>query len=259
MIFYLPDIFIFVLGLAIGSFLNVCILRVPEKKKVEGRSGCPKCGYEIKFYDNIPVLSWLFLGGKCRSCKNPISKIYPFGELLTGFLFLVVYQKYGLALRLPEALVFTSILIVVSVIDLRHQIIPNVVLLVGVVLVFVSRVCLGFLNENVFDEILSFAIGGGIGIGIITFHFLLFWLVTRKSGFGMGDFKLMFLLGAFLGGFKAIALFFLASFLGVILYLIFNLIEKEKVTQFAFGPALCLAAYIFIFIESSEIVKILKV
>ncbi|KAA3600938.1 MAG: prepilin peptidase [Calditrichaeota bacterium] len=258
MIFYLPDIFIFVLGLAIGSFLNVCILRIPEEKKIEGRSGCPKCGYEIKFYDNIPVFSWLFLGGKCRNCKNPISKIYPFGELLTGILFLVVYQKYGLVLRLPEALVFTSILVVVSVIDFRHKIIPNVVLLVGVVLVFVSRVSLGVVNGNVLDEILSFVIGGGIGIGIITFHFLLFWIVTRKSGFGMGDFKLMFLLGAFLGAFKAIILFFLASFLGVILFLIFKSIEKEKVNQFAFGPALCLSAYIFIFIESSEIVNFLK-
>lgn len=259
MIYYLPDIFIFVLGLAIGSFLNVCILRIPEKKKIEGRSGCPNCGYKIKFYDNIPVLSWLILGGKCRSCRSPISKIYLFGELLTGILFLVVFQKYGLTLKLPEALIFTSILICIGVIDFRHQIIPNIILLVGVSLIFVSRVVLGILNDSVLDKIMSFAIDGGIGIGIITFHFLVFWVFTRKSGFGMGDFKLMFFLGAFLGGFKAITLFFLASFLGVILYLILKSFENEKITHFAFGPSLCLSAYILIFIERSDIVRILTI
>ncbi|MCC7430016.1 prepilin peptidase [bacterium] len=258
MLYYLPQVFIFIFGLAIGSFLNVCILRIPAKKKIsEGRSECPECQNKIRFYDNFPVLSWVLLGGKCRNCKNPISKIYPFGELLTGILFLTVFYKFGLTKNLPEALIFVSVLLVVSFIDFEHQIIPNVVLLIGTVMIFMSRLILGFLDGMVFENLLAFLLGGGFGIGIIAFHFFLFFFLTKKAGFGMGDFKLMFFLGGFLGGFKAVVLFFLASFIGIFIFLVFKLLLKREISKFAFGPSLCLAAYCLIFIETKKIVGLL--
>ena len=130
----------FVLGLIIGSFLNVCIYRIPRHKSIinPSRSFCPSCLKPIKAYDNIPVLSYILLGGKCRNCKKPISWQYPLVELVTGILFLCLYVKFDMTLLVLINIVFISLLIIAACTDLTHRIIPNVIsvpgILVGLIL-----------------------------------------------------------------------------------------------------------------------------
>ncbi|MGA6956972.1 MAG: prepilin peptidase, partial [Candidatus Acidiferrales bacterium] len=124
----LIGIFAFVFGLIIGSFLNVCILRIPSGKSVVlPASACPKCGKEIRAYDNIPVISYLLLGGKCRGCKTRISPMYPLVELLTGLLFLACFLVFGLSVEAAKWAAFSAIMIVLVFTDLRERILPDVV------------------------------------------------------------------------------------------------------------------------------------
>src|SRR5580658_11380311 len=121
-------IIVFLFGLIIGSFLNVCILRIPGGKSIVlPASACPKCGAAIRPYDNIPVLSYLFLGGKCRSCKTPISPMYPLVELITGILFLACYIAFGLSVETLKWSVFSAIMVVLVFTDLRERLLPDVV------------------------------------------------------------------------------------------------------------------------------------
>jgi len=121
-------IFIFIIGAAIGSFLNVVIHRVPnEQSIVFPNSACPKCGKAIAGYDNVPILSWLILGGKCRNCKEPISFRYPAVELLTALSFALVFWKFGLDVLLPVGLIFVAVAIALMFIDAEHMILPNVI------------------------------------------------------------------------------------------------------------------------------------
>ena len=134
------QIFIGILGLAIGSFLNVCIYRIPREDLSiysPRRSFCPECNESIAFYDNIPLLSFLILGGKCRKCHTKISVIYPLVEVVTALLFLLMYYKFGKSgktLELIHALIFVSVLIPIFVIDAQHLIIPNAISIVGLIL-----------------------------------------------------------------------------------------------------------------------------
>ena len=124
----LIGVFAALFGLVIGSFLNVCIVRIPEGKSiVMPASACPKCGAAIKPWDNIPVLSWLLLGGKCRGCKQPISWMYPVVELLTGALFLGCYLAFGLTIEALKWAIFSALLVVLVFTDMRERILPNVV------------------------------------------------------------------------------------------------------------------------------------
>src|SRR5580693_4294147 len=125
-------IFVFLFGLIIGSFLNVCILRIPSGKSIVlPASACPKCRQEIRPYDNIPVLSYLLLGGKCRGCKTKISVMYPLVELLTGLLFLACFLVFGLTVEAAKWAVFSAIMIVLVFTDLRERILPDVVNFTG--------------------------------------------------------------------------------------------------------------------------------
>ena len=136
-------IFIFVLGSLIGSFLNVVIHRVPrEESIVFPNSGCPKCGNAIKPYDNIPILSWLILGGKCRSCKSPISPRYPAVELLTAGLFVMTYWRFGFTPLLPIGLIFVASIVSLMFIDAEHMILPNVITYPLFVLALAVRIAL---------------------------------------------------------------------------------------------------------------------
>ena len=130
-------IFIFIIGLAIGSFLNVCIYRIPRSDVSiysPRRSFCPACNQSIKFYDNIPLLSYLILRGKCRHCKAKISVLYPVVELVTAVLFLVMYYNFEITLELMLALVFIVVLIPIFVIDAQHTIIPTVIVWTGLII-----------------------------------------------------------------------------------------------------------------------------
>ena len=221
-----------VFGAVIGSFLNVVIHRVPlEESIVFPNSRCPSCGAVIAFYDNIPVLSWVMLGAKCRGCKERISFRYPAVELLTALLFVAVAMHDGLSVALPFDLVFVSALVALMFIDAAHQILPDVITLPGLAFALVARLTIPLVTGTPhFDDLPSLAsgplstlplwlasvvgalIGGLVGGG---FLWLMGWAwerLRKVEAMGLGDVKMMFMVGAYLGW----RLTILTMFLGVL-------------------------------------------
>ncbi|MCJ7459114.1 MAG: prepilin peptidase [candidate division Zixibacteria bacterium] len=236
--------FVFIFGLAVGSFLNVCIYRLPLKKSIIfPASHCPKCGNKIRTYDNIPILSYILLRGKCRFCKERISLIYPAVELWSGLIFLSLYLWYGLSWEFASKLFLFTSLMVIFFIDLKHQLIPDVITLPGIA----AGLIFSLLSKSpsFLDSLIGIISGGG-----------LFYLVAlagdkifKKESMGGGDIKLAAMLGAFLGWQKILLVFFLASFLGALAGIIF-LILSPKLREnrlIPFGPFLAIATAICIF------------
>ncbi len=217
----------------IGSFLNVCISRIPEDLSiVMPGSRCPKCGTAIKAYDNVPVLGWLWLGGKCRACKASISAMYPLVELMTGLLFGATYLQYGITQAAVKWLFFTSFIIVLTITDLRVRLLPDLVTFPGMAagLLFSAFVPprAGFgnylawrllhldVNAHVgggLDGLLGAAFGGGLLWGLAT----LYKLVRGREGMGFGDVKMMAMAGAFLGLRGTFLMILLGSMLGSVI------------------------------------------
>ncbi len=194
-------VFIFLFGLAVGSFLNVCIYRIPLPDvsiHSPRRSFCPDCKEPINFYDNIPVLSYLLLWGKCRSCKARISVIYPLVELATAALFLLMFYHFGVTLEFLLALAFIAVLLPISVIDARHYIIPNVIILTGLILGVVIVCAIAYQRTDVWYLLTRFigAVAGGLVLWLIA---VIGSAILRKKAMGGGDIKLMALIGLFLG------------------------------------------------------------
>ena len=193
----------FVLGAMVGSFCNVCICRWPaEESVVSPRSRCPKCGNGLAWYDNIPLVSWLVLGARCRNCKAPISWQYPVVEGITGVLFLLVYWRFGVTLATPVYWFLAAGLVIVTFVDLAEWIIPNEITFsgipVGVVVALMGMgigEASGLRVTDVFDALIGVALGGGILYVLDQ----LTLLILKKPGMGMGDVKLLAMLGAFLG------------------------------------------------------------
>lgn len=257
---YLPAFFIFLYGLVIGSFLNVVIHRLPRGKGVvKGGSACPGCGVAIHWYDNIPLVSYLLLRGKCRACGEPISARYPAVELLTAMLFVAIYLKLafsgapfsGLAatwslpwiLRLLAYLWFGAALVAVAFIDAEHRLIPNKITIptfaVGIVLLLAA-------DLNAWLPIsLGVLAGGGIP--------LLLWLISplifKQQGMGMGDVKLGVVMGVFLGWQLVLVAIFLAALTGSLYGLPKMFGGKERRRQaFPFGPFLAAGALLSFFV-----------
>jgi leader peptidase (prepilin peptidase)/N-methyltransferase len=234
----LPAVF-FLFGTCIGSFLNVCIFRLPnEKSIIFPASHCLQCGTELKPVDNIPIISFLLLGGKCRSCHTRISWQYPLVELLTGILFALTALRFGWQWDTAVALILISASIVVSVIDLRIQIIPNVISLPGIVIGLLINLLpsspLGFLNA-----VYGMLLGGGL--------FYLVALVSR-GGMGGGDVKLIAMFGAFLGWKKCLLTIFLGVLLGALVGVVLMLLKRKgRKDPIPFGPFLCIGALISVF------------
>ena len=195
------SILIFALGLAIGSFLNVCIYRLPQGLSIHSprRSFCPECRTPIRFYDNIPVLSYLFLKGHCRHCDTAISKVYPLVELTTGILFLFSLYRFGPTLALLHSCLFISLLIPIAWIDARWYIIPNSIILVGLITgaAVTLSIALTRHNPGYLIEHLIGAVAGGASMALIA---VVGTFLFRKKAMGGGDIKLMMLIGLFLGG-----------------------------------------------------------
>jgi len=243
----LLSIFIFIIGLAIGSFLNVCIYRLPcEESLFYPPSHCPECGSSIRWFDNIPLISYLLLKGKCRSCKKPISFQYPSVEAVTGFLFLFAFLRYFLnssiipIFPLLKDLFLISFLIPIFFIDLKHQIIPNSLsyplIISGVILSFLQR------------TLLSSAAGIGIGGGALFLIYFIGSHLLKEESMGMGDIKLSMGIGAFLGGEKTLLFLFLSFIIGGIFAAIFLLLHlKKKRERIPFAPFLTVSALISIF------------
>ncbi len=235
-------IFIAVLGLVFGSFLNVVIYRLPrDLSLISPPSTCPKCGMRIKPYDNVPVLSWLFLRGKCRKCGNPISPIYPAVELLTAACFLLVYFVHGrtVDLSLAAGCYFAASLIALAFIDYSHQILPDHITMPGLVL---------FLVYSFFRSDLTFRgalIGAVSGAGFLLLIYVVYLFLRKKEGLGMGDVTMMLMVGAYLGPGGAFFTLLVASFVGSGVG-IFLMTRKKKDLQFAmpFGTLLAPAAFI---------------
>lgn len=248
-------IFIFILGLCVGSFLNVLICRLPRSLAITGRSFCPKCKKKISWYDNIPLISFLMLGGKCRRCHSPISVQYPLVELATGVLFVLatsfVIRDVQYVISWPTIFLITyhllliSSLIIIFTIDLKHQIIPDQIVYPTIL------VALGYQLFNSPLLILNYLLSAfAAGLFFLGLH-----LLTRGRGMGFGDVKLAFLMGLILGFPKIILAFYLAFLTGAFAGVILILTGKKKFGQhIPFGPFLAVSTLITLF-WGSEILK----
>ena len=231
-------------GLIIGSFLNVCIYRVPLRKSlIYPPSNCPQCGENIKFYDNIPVISYLILRGKCRACRAPISIRYPIVELIVGLLSLALFSKYGLSPVYFFSFIFLAILVTISFIDLQHKIIPDIISIPGILLgVLVSVFSFG--QVGWLDSLIG-AIGGG---GFLFLVAVIFERITGKEGMGGGDVKLLAMIGAWMGWRSLPFIILLASLTGIILGGGALLLSGRGYrVRIPFGPFLSIGALIYFF------------
>lgn len=200
-----------IFGLLFGSFLNVLIYRLPrEKSVVFGRSACPNCNAQVRWFDNIPVVSYVVLAGRCRGCKHPIAKTYPIVELLTGVAAAAIFGYYGLTLKAAWVTVFVAMLLVITIIDWYHQIIPDELSIGGIVLGWIGAlVCL---DITFVDSLLGSLVGGGIILVIA----MAYKAIRKVDGMGGGDVKLMAMIGAFLGWKLVFPVLFIASLFGSI-------------------------------------------
>jgi leader peptidase (prepilin peptidase)/N-methyltransferase len=199
------------MGACIGSFLNVVIYRLPlGQSLVTPPSRCPKCGYRLKWYDNIPVFGWLLLGGRCRECKNRISIQYPIVELITAVLCVIVVWVTPPGPLLVSRLLLLFILIALFGIDLEHQILPNSITLPGIVAGLLLSI---IAPPGVRDALIGIVLGGGVLYAIAWAYYL--W--RREEGLGMGDVKMLAMIGAFLGWKMVLVTLVLSSFSGAII------------------------------------------
>jgi leader peptidase (prepilin peptidase) / N-methyltransferase len=256
--------FAFVFGLIIGSFLNVCILRIPGGKSiVMPASACPKCGKLIKPYDNIPVISWLLLGGKCRGCKTPISPMYPLVEFLTGLLFLGSFLVFGFSVDTLKWCVFSAILVVLVFTDYRERILPDVVNYtgfgMGLVLALFTKPTDGtsaWIASKLFEfpppaPVLSLAdalIGAAVGSGLLWLVSEAYFKLRGREGMGLGDVKMMLMAGAFLGAKRTLLTILAGSLLGSVLgILIIAAKRKDSDYELPFGTFLGAGALLVVF------------
>ncbi len=240
---YLIEMFIFLMGLCIGSFLNVCIYRLPESKSiVHPRSMCPNCDTLIPFYDNIPLFSYLWLKGQCRRCKVKISMRYPMVELLGGLVALGTYLRFGLTIETLIYYVFIAALLVVTFIDLDHRIIPDVITLPGIPICFAASFALPAITYK--DALLGILVGGGS-------LFLVAWvytILTKKEGMGGGDIKLLAMMGAIVGWQGVLFTIFVASLVGTLAgFAVMLQSRKGMKLAVPFGPFLSIGSITYIF------------
>jgi len=263
-------IIVFIFGSIVGSFLNVCIHRMPKSESIVWpRSHCPKCQKRIPGYDNIPFISFLLLGGKCRFCHEKISLRYPLVELLTALLMVALFNRYGLNYEFFLYMVMIWCLIIATFVDIGHRIIPDEVSVGGMIIGFIMVSVTGFAFgpfRFIFSPMLKSALGIIAGGGIIYFTGVLFDLVYFKllkrpaidgqtESMGGGDVKLLAMIGAFMGWKLAVLTFFLAPFLGIVIGII-NLVTKKDHT-IPYGPFLSIAALVSLFWANKIIAFIL--
>jgi leader peptidase (prepilin peptidase) / N-methyltransferase len=233
-----------VFGAIIGSFINVCIYRMPrELSVVRPGSFCPHCKQPVRFFDNIPILSYLILGGKCRTCKAAISPRYAIVETLTATLFVLLYVTTGLTADLPIYMLFFALLVVISFVDLDFQIIPDILSLGGVVVGFLLsffRPAFGFL-----DSLYGILLGGGLLFAIAYGY----QFVTKREGMGGGDIKLLGMIGAFCGIKGVLFSLFAGSLIGALVGIPLMLFQRKGMTYaIPFGPFLSGAALVYVLV-----------
>jgi leader peptidase (prepilin peptidase) / N-methyltransferase len=198
------------LGAIIGSFLNVCVHRLPRQQSVAWPpSACPNCGHMLAWYENIPVLSYLVLRARCRKCRAPISARYPIIEALTALMFLVGTWYYGPSLLLAQRLLFGCVLIVLFAIDLEHHLLPNVITLPAIAIGFIFSF---FTEPGWVASLIGIGLGGGLLFAVAEAYYR----IRNEEGLGMGDVKMLAMIGAFLGWKLTIVALMMASFTGTL-------------------------------------------
>ena len=260
-------IYIFLFGMCIGSFMNVCIYRLPISKSIADppRSVCPSCDRVIRYYDNIPVFSYFWLKGRCRHCGAPISWRYPLVEIMSGFFALCVFRKFGLTFEGFFYYAFISSLLVITFIDIDHQIIPNSITLPGIPIFFLASFIarkpiwynkillskvIGLLAffpfpETTYNSILGILTGGG-SLYLVG---KTYYLIKKEEGMGGGDIKLLAMIGALLGWEGVFFTIFVGSAVGTFAGII-NMISTRLINikaRIPFGPFLSIGAITYIF------------
>ncbi len=240
--------FIFIIGLCVGSFLNVCIYRLPRSQSIlHPSSHCPNCQNWLKWYDNIPLLSYSLLKGRCRNCQAPISARYPLVEILAGILFLLSFLHHPISLSFSsfllflKDLIFISLLLPIFFIDLENQIIPNSLsyTIIAAGLIFSA------LTGSLLPNLIGAMIGGGLFLAIR----LLGSFFLKEEAMGMGDIKLAAGIGAFLGWKIGLISFFISFLLGAVIVIILLLTHlKKRKDKIPFAPFLIGAALISLFL-----------
>ena len=236
-------VFAFVFGAVVGSFLNVCIFRLPQEQSIVlPSSHCLSCKRPIAFYDNIPLISFIVLQGKCRNCKTPLSYQYPLVELLTGVTSLACIIKWGVTFNALSIFIYIAALIVITFIDFEHKIIPDVISLPGILYGLLLSLVLS--RITFLDSLLGVLLGGGSLLLVAGVYYLL----TKQEGMGLGDVKLLAMMGAFLGWKSILFIIMIGSFTGAVIGIAVMLI-KHKGRRYAipFGPFLSLGAVCYIF------------
>lgn len=229
-------IFIFIIGSMSGSFFNVVGLRVPRGQSISlPRSHCVKCQHTLQWYELVPILSWIFLGGKCRKCKAKISPIYPIMEFLTAILFVCIYLKFGVTLALPFYLLIASMMIIISVSDLDTRLIPDKIL--GFFLVVVYPLSFFVEGHDWKSQLIGFTLAFALNFLIV--------LLTKGRGMGGGDVKLFMLLGLLLGWEAFLTIFFLSVIVGLFIGIYAKI--KTKESEIPFGPSIAVATLVYVF------------
>ncbi|MEO0083117.1 MAG: prepilin peptidase [candidate division WOR-3 bacterium] len=235
---YLIALTIFILGVLIGGFLNVCIYRIPRHISVVfPNSFCPNCKKTLKPQDRFPLIGFILVGGRCRFCKKPISWRYPAVELLTGLLFLFSFWKYNLSLVLLKNLIFISLLIVIAFIDISHQIIPNALSIPGIVIGLLFSIVIK--SPNISDTLLA-----TVAFAVILWIFRQVGLLIKKQEMmGWGDIKLAGMLGANFGIKTGLVALFISVIIGVVVWLILMLFKiKSRKDYIPFGSFMAIGA-----------------
>jgi len=237
------------LGLCLGSFLNVCILRLPNedpkrRSLLHPPSTCPQCKQRIAWRDNVPVFSWLWLRGKCRWCHKPISMQYPLIEAVVAVMWVVSVLYYGFGAKGVSAAVFGTILLGIGVIDARHKVIPDELSLGGLVLGLALSLAGGFAG------LLDALLGAGVGLGVLWLVRVVGAWVFKQEAMGMGDVILLGMIGAFVGWRNALLTIFFAAILGSAFYLPLMVVKIKQGRRYElpFGVFLAVAAVVtFVF------------
>ena len=257
-------VFVFLFGLIIGSFLNVCILRIPTGKSiVMPASACPKCGAAIRPYDNIPVISYLILRGKCRGCQTKISPMYPLVEFLTGLLFFACYYAFGLSVETLKWATFSAIMIVLVFTDLRERILPDVVNFTGFALGLVFSLFVAptdgsalWIANHLFQfpppqpvlSLVDALLGAALGSGLLWLVSEAYFRLRGREGMGLGDVKMMLMAGAFLGAKRTLLTIMAGSILGSVIGIaVIVARRKEADYELPFGTFLGAGALLVVF------------
>lgn len=246
-------IVLFIFGTVLGSFYNVVGERLPEEQSIiKPSSHCPKCGHKLTPLELIPIFSFLLQKGRCKNCKSKIPIIHPLFELLSGIIFVLCYISFGFTLNLIIALTFVSILLILFISDTKYMIIPDEVLIVGIIFLVIEKFFINGLNS------LLFSILDGIICFIVMFLLkLLGDFLFKKESMGGGDIKLMFVFGLVLGWIPALLSIVIGSVIGLPIALI--ILSKNKNHEIPFGPLLSLGALIVLLfnINADKIMMIL--